>query len=116
MKGVLEVMVLFVDFTDTPSNRTVEYLNQLFVQHLRAYISEISYGKATIDAKVAGVFHLSKPQLSYGADNGMIDGDAGVGIRTYQLVEDAVAAADATVDFSDYKYLVIVHRGRRTGI
>jgi M6 family metalloprotease-like protein len=111
VKGVLEVMVLAVDFTDTPSNRTLDYLNQLFLQRLRTYISEISYGKVTIEGKVAGIFHLSKPMTSYGADNGMIDGDAGVGLRTSQLVDDALAAADPTVDFSNYQYIVIVHAG-----
>jgi len=109
VKGVLTLIVIAVEFSDRPFKTSVEQLNVIF-QNLRKYIEEISYGQATVQSKVQGVYHLSRSMFSYGWDNGGIDGDPS-GIRTYQLVQDAIDKADLDVNFENYEYLMVVHAG-----
>jgi M6 family metalloprotease-like protein len=109
--GVARVIVIAVDFGDRTFNLTISDLNVIFFHRLSNYISNISYGKLRIEGLVAGVFRAPKLMSTYGADDGLIDGDPVTGVRSYQLVEDAVEVADSKVDFTSYQYLVIVHAG-----
>ncbi len=109
--GVVRIVVLAVDFDDRTFNLTVSDLNMLLFHKLSDYIADISYGKLQIEGTVAGIFRVPKSMSTYGADNGLIDGDPTTGVRTYQVVEDVVKVADPNVDFSDYQFLMIVHAG-----
>jgi M6 family metalloprotease-like protein len=109
--GVARVIVIAVEFDDKHFNLTLSDLNLIFFHRLSNYIANISYGKLRIEGTVAGPFHAPKLMSAYGADNGMVDGDLGAGVRTHQLVEDAVKVANPHVDFSSYQYLIIVHAG-----
>jgi M6 family metalloprotease-like protein len=109
--GVARVIVIAVEFDDEKFNLTMSDLNVIFFHRLSNYIANISYGKLRIEGTIAGPFHAPKLMSAYGADNGMIDGDLGAEVRTYQLVEDAVKIANPRVDFSSYQYLIIVHAG-----
>ena len=110
--GVVRIIVLPVEFDDKAFNLTVSDLNLILFHRLSDYITSISYGKLRIEGTVAGMFRLPKLMSTYGADNGLIDGDPATGVRTYQVVEDALKVADPNVDFSDYQYLMIVHAGQ----
>jgi M6 family metalloprotease-like protein len=110
--GVVRIIVLVVEFDDKAFNLTVSAVDLTLFHRLSDYITSISYGKLRIEGAVAGIFHLPELMSTYGADNGIIDGDSATGVRTYQVVEDALKAADASVDFSDYQYLMIVHAGQ----
>jgi M6 family metalloprotease-like protein len=109
--GLVRVIVIAVEFEDMPFNLTISDLNTIFFHRLSSYIANISYGKLRIEGTVSGIFHAPKLMSAYGTDDGSIDGDPASGVRTYQLVEDAVEAADPDVDFSSYQYLVVVHAG-----
>lgn len=109
--GVVRVIVVAVEFDDAKFNLTISDLNAMFFHRLGNYIANISYGKLRIEGMVVGVFHAPKLMSTYGADDGLIDGDPAMGVRSYQLAEDAVEVADPDVDFSSYEYLVVVHAG-----
>ncbi len=109
--GVARVIVIAVEFDDRTFNLTISDLNAIFFHRLSNYITDISYGKLRIEGTVAGVFHAPMSMSTYGADNGLTDGDRVMGVRTFQLAEDAVKVADPDVDFSNYEYLMIVHAG-----
>jgi M6 family metalloprotease-like protein len=110
--GVVRIIVLAVEFDDKAFNLTVSDLNLILFHRLSDYITSISYGKLRIEGTVAGMFRVPKLMSTYGADDGLIDGDPATGVRTYQVVEDALKVADPNVDFSDYQYLMIVHAGQ----
>jgi M6 family metalloprotease-like protein len=110
--GVARIIVLAVEFDDQTFNLTVSDLNVIVFHRLSDYIATISLGKLRIEGKVAGIFRLSQMMSTYGTDNGLIDGDPATGVRTYQVVEDAIKVADSDVNFSDYQYLVVVHAGQ----
>jgi M6 family metalloprotease-like protein len=109
--GVVSLAMLLVDFADRNFTRTIPDVNRLFLERLENYYDNVSYGSLKVEGKVFGVFHLAKTMSSYGSDVGTVDGDMVNGLRTYHIVEDALAIADSTVDFSNYRYLVIVHAG-----
>ena len=109
--GVVRVIVIAVEFDDMPFNLTISDLNTIFFHRLGSYIANISYGKLRIEGTVGGIFRAPKLMSTYGTDDGSIDGDPASGVRSYQLAEDAVEAADPDVDFSSYQYLVVVHAG-----
>jgi M6 family metalloprotease-like protein len=109
--GLVRVIVLAVEFDDRRFNLTISDLNVIFFHRLSNYIANISYGKLRIEGTVAGPFPAPKLMSTYGADNGIVDGDSATGVRTYQLVEDAVKVANPHVDFSSYQYLIVVHAG-----
>lgn len=110
--GVVRIVVLAVDFDDKTFNLTVSDLNLILFHRLSDYITSISYGKLRIEGTVAGIFRVPTLMSTYGADDGLIDGDPAMGVRTYQVVEDALKVADPNVDFSDYQFLMIVHAGQ----
>lgn len=110
--GVVRIIVLAVEFDDKAFNLTVSDLNFTFFHRLSDYVTSISYGKLRIEGTVAGIFRLPELMSTYGADNGLIDGDPTTGVRTYQVVDDALKVADPSVDFSNYQYLMIVHAGQ----
>jgi M6 family metalloprotease-like protein len=110
--GVVRIIVLGVEFDDAEFNLTVSDLDAIVFHRLSDYITTISYGKLQIEGAVAGIFHVPRLMSSYGNDDGLIDGDPATGVRTYQLIEDAIKAADSGVDFSDYQYLLVVHAGQ----
>jgi M6 family metalloprotease-like protein len=110
VEGALTLVVIAVEFSDKNSSRKIADLNMIFFHRLQKYLWEASYGQVMVEGKVAGLYHLPRSMASYGFDNGMIDGDVG-GIRTHQLIQDAIAKADADIDFKNYDYLMIVHAG-----
>jgi immune inhibitor A len=118
--GHLMVLMLCVDFTNVKhsSSHTVLYekgLGDSPTNSMATYYAEASYGKLTLSADCFGWYNSTKSMDSYGAPSG---GDKDNPLL-YQLVTEAIQAADPYVDFSRYDqdgdgyvdYLMVVHAG-----
>ncbi|MGH8650103.1 MAG: M6 family metalloprotease domain-containing protein, partial [Burkholderiales bacterium] len=96
------------------------YLDDSYVagnRSLRAYYREISFGALTVQATIVPTWWRSVRTLGYYGDDRATVDDANGSI--YQLVSEAVALADPTVDFSAFDadgndivdHLIVVHAG-----
>lgn len=132
--GRLPTLALLVDFADAPRTVSPAVFDELLFADvfgpgsLRGYYREASHGTPssrglldifTLDSPAAvGWLRLPGTLASYTSG-----GDYGIGPypgNSQRMVEDAVAAADAVIDFSDYDSngdgfvdnLLVVHAGR----
>jgi len=110
VKGTLSLIVIAVEFPDKFFTTTIEQVNTIFFQNLRRYIEEVSYGQVTVQGKVQGIYRVSRSMFSYGWDQGAIDGSLS-GVRTHELVQDAIDKADPDTNFEGYEYLMVLHAG-----
>ena len=123
--GHVTILMLCIGFTDVKhdSAHTVTYEEGLGdgpTNSMATYYAEASYGKLTISADCFGWYNSTNNLAYYGAPSGN-DKDSSV---LYQLVTEAVQAADPYVDFSKYDqdgdgyvdYLMIVHAGNDEAI
>lgn len=109
--GPVKLLVILVDFSDesaaggtvaaTPADfdLLLGSTGQYPTGSMKDYYDETSYGLADLDVDVAGWYRMPETYAFYTACN--------YGFGTYpmnaqRLAEDAVAAADADVDFADY--------------
>ena len=122
--GIEYVLAIKVDFSDQPGQRPgAEFDQYLFGEtgvSLKTYYHEVSYGQMDVQpGPMGGViprgnqwFRAPKPMGYYGAGRIQLD-------RYIELVREACAAADATVDFSQYDrdndgvvdHIFIIHSG-----
>ena len=122
--GIEYVLAIKIDFSDQPGQRPgAEFDQFLYAANevsLKTYYREVSYGQMEVQpGPMDGV--IPKGNQWYRAKNPM--GYYGVGdrhvVRYRELVTEACAAADATVDFSAYDrdgdgvvdHLFIIHAG-----
>lgn len=63
---------------------------------VRDVYEEMSYGTMTLESKVADWVTLPQSEAYYA------DGQSGLGLKVHDLIRDALAAADASVDFSEF--------------
>ena len=108
----LNTIVILVDFEDQVMgegfaadnadsiqiyfNRVMEHLNQMYTQ--------MSDGLLTIQWDMTPVYRLPQPMAYYGLDDS-------IATREAALCRDAVRAADADVDFSQYDTYMLFHAG-----
>ena len=104
-QGELKVVVVLVEFTDTPHTVSMSSLEAI-LQQLNDYVVEVSYGSARLTIDVKGWYVLPYTMGYYGYG---IDYDDSS--KCDQLIEDAVDAADPYVDFQAYDHVIIVHAG-----
>ncbi|TLZ77353.1 MAG: M6 family metalloprotease domain-containing protein [Methanobacteriota archaeon] len=124
--GLARVLVLLIQFTNVshaPSHEA-PYFDDFFnnatpaARSMRAYFREASYGGLTINATIVPTwFTSSHPMEYYGKDgtSGVDNANAPI----YYLVDEAVRAADPSVDFTSFDtdhdglidHLVVVHAG-----
>jgi immune inhibitor A len=119
--GTRKIPVLMVNFSDTtPTYDHADFQNLLFgtgTGSMKDYYEEVSYGAFSVapgSAGVTGWYTASGTHAYYGEN----DAD-GYDKHPGELVRETVAAADATVDFSEYDSdgdcyvdaVVIVHQG-----
>ncbi|MGH7681880.1 MAG: hypothetical protein ACRENN_07825, partial [Candidatus Eiseniibacteriota bacterium] len=98
------ILAVRVAFSDTPIDSSTAYYDRLLL-FLNQYWSQQSDGQATLTTTLwDSVFTLPKPMAYYGDDEHFQE-------RLVFLVRDLVAAADSTVDFSQYQGLYIFHAG-----
>jgi M6 family metalloprotease-like protein len=122
--GVEYVLAIKIDFADQPGQRPGgEFDQYLFGEtgvSLKTYYREVSYGKMDVQPGPMGAaipqgnrwFRAKQPMGYYGAGRIPID-------RYIELVREACAAADATVDFSQYDrnkdgvvdHIFVIHSG-----
>src|SRR5881409_74722 len=124
--GLARVLVLLIQFTNVSHDPSHEapYFDDFFnnatpaARSMRAYFREASYGGLTINATIVPTwFTSSHPMEYYGKDgtSGVDNANAPI----YYLVDEAVRAADPSVDFTSFDtdhdgvidHLVVVHAG-----
>jgi M6 family metalloprotease-like protein len=101
--GQLHGIILWVDFSDAPANESIPALTEQLVPPAQAAYTAMSYGKFSlaIDAAARWV-RVPHPSTYYGLN--AADGPA----HKDQYIADAIAAADADVDFSRYQVVYLV--------
>jgi len=110
-KGDLFTIVIPVEFTDLTHTETIQMLNQT-MGRTATYYSAASFGQAVIKGSIfPSWIRLSHPLSYYGADKSIGDDAAGNPRGSEQLIIDAVSAAEASVDLSIYRFVIVVHAG-----
>ena len=101
------VIVIPVDFPDQTGEGLPEgYVGKLNVS-MNDYWREVSYGKLVVKLyTISKWLRLDKPYSFYGEDVGSDEPNSCI------LIVDAVKAADSSVDFRKYDYIIIMHSGR----
>ncbi len=85
---------------DTTDFRVLLFSDQNSTGSLNKYYDEVSYGQFQLTGKVYGWFEVDNPQSYYnGGDNGM---GSDFPTNSAGFVREVVAAADDSVDFSQY--------------
>src|SRR2546427_1014825 len=124
--GEARVLVLLIQVTNVSHDPSHEapYFDDFFnnatpaAHSMRAYYGEVSYGGLTINATIVPTwFTSSHPMEYYGKDG--TSGVDNVNGPIYYLVDEAVRAADPSVDFTSFDadhdgvidHLVVVHAG-----
>jgi M6 family metalloprotease-like protein len=119
--GSRPLPVLMINFNDMTTTYEAADFEQLLFgagsHSMRAYYEEVSYGAFTITSGAAGVngWYTAANAMTYYGQNDVYGYDQHPG----ELVIEAVAAADAVVDFSEYDTdgdcyvdaVVIIHQG-----
>jgi len=123
----LKIICILVDFSDNEwtngGQGTVEYFEELMFSDgvmesgsMNEFYQENSYGKLVIQGTIAGWYRLPETYDYY------VDGQYGFGNypqNAQKMTEDAVAAADPDIDFSEFdndgdgsvEGLLVVHAG-----
>ena len=105
--GTVRALVLLVDFNDVPADTMVHgrrWFDRILFDaanpaSMRSYFAANSYGKLDITGEIFGWFRAPQA-LAYYADDRR--GMGNYPNNAQRLVEDAVAAADPAVDFSQF--------------
>jgi immune inhibitor A len=104
--GTRRVIVLLADFPDLAGARSRQDIHDLLFSRatyatgsMRDYYAEVSRGALDVIGEVHGWFRAPQPKTYYtNGDNGFGDYPR----NAQKLVEDVLALADGTVDFSPY--------------
>ena len=110
--GPLKLAVIAVEFSDRNHTKTIEELKNTFFNQMNNYFKEASFGKVWVEGEVFGWVKLNKTMVYYGRDGLKPDDGNNDGFPdTWVLIQDAIMAVDKQVDFSGYKYLMVIHAG-----
>lgn len=129
--GNQKVLVLMIDFPDKPGQVQRTYFEDLMFGNkptvaplgsFADYYTEVSYGMLSITGQVndSATNWYRLPQIySYYTGSGSCNGGCAYPNNVVKMVEDAIMAADATVDFGQYDTdndglvdaLFVVHAG-----
>ncbi len=111
--GPESLIVLLVYFTDLSNTRTSYNVTTQIFTTMNEYYREVSYDQTWLTGTTAGWFPLSHDIAFYGEDwSGNIDDPDHDGMsESWWLIQDAVQAADSTVDFSIYSSVMVIHAG-----
>ncbi|HPS59387.1 MAG TPA: M6 family metalloprotease domain-containing protein [Spirochaetota bacterium] len=119
--GIIRIPVIIVSYSDTSASRTSGYFDNLLNGALPAdmsvqkYYKDMSNNTLTVELDVYGPVTVSGTLGYYGANTGVAGTDAHPG----ELAWDAVTAATASIDFSQYDNnndgyvdcVIIIHAG-----
>jgi immune inhibitor A len=118
--GTRKVPSLAIEFTDVThhTDSTIGAIQNKLTgsNSMKTYYDEVSYGNLTIEGSAYGWYQADNDMAYYGRP----DGDNHDSRNFYQLVAEAVRAADPYVDFSQYDtnhdriidVVCLVHAGR----
>lgn len=110
-QGQKNVLIVVVRFPDATPSTPIEVLKKRVVFGLDSYVSEQSYGIASIKADFRAYVMLPKPVADYKVSpyNFRVDKT-----RVRRLIEDALTAIERDVDFSIYDHMLIIPAVRTT--
>ena len=108
-RGRVNAVLVFVDFPDAPGGNVIDTLVRSHTAQL-AWFDEASYGRFGLSVTpVTSWFRLPRPTTSYSPLPGSV--------HHPDLFADAIAAADAAVDFSAYRAVIVAGaRGWSQGV
>jgi len=104
-KGELRILVIAVKFPDVAPTFSIEQIQKKAVNGLNKYVKEQSYGLAWLNADFKGWINLPEPIAKYNISpyNFKVDRN-----RVRKLIEDTMTVLENKVDFSNYKYILII--------
>ncbi len=111
LTGTTKGVLLLANFSDTSTTHsgntfsglmnTTEYKSNGALGSVKDYYLEASYGQLTLQTDVHGWFPLPETHAYYGEDDPDPTKNA-KDLNVRQMIEDAITAADPTVNFADY--------------
>jgi len=112
--GKQTILVITVDFSDTEHSVTKSYVEDMIFSKVSSYFREASFNQTWIEGQVTDRWYrLSGTVTSYAERNALGRGNPWKDMQ--RLVRDVVSIADHDVDFSKFRYVVIVHSGELNG-
>lgn len=96
-------LVILVDFPDIPRPIQLQTVQERF-QRLGAYVQEMSYGQVCPSLDYTGWHRLPQSISQYRISPANLDVDKA---RVVKLIQNAVDAAETSVDFSKYSFFVV---------
>ncbi|MEM2680777.1 MAG: M6 family metalloprotease domain-containing protein [Candidatus Bathyarchaeia archaeon] len=109
--GALKLAVIAVEFSDYNHTKSINELKNEF-NKLNSYFMEASFGKVWVETEIFGWVKLNRTMVYYGRDGLKPDDGNNDGFPdTWILIQDAIKAVDKQVNFSGYKYLMVLHAG-----
>lgn len=110
--GAQKLIVVTVEFPDVRNGVTRAYIQDLIFHQVDSYYREASYGQCWITGNVTSKWYqMSKVSSAY-----EWDGKSDVQPYMSSMIQEAVNLADDEVDYSQYRYIVVLHPARwRTG-
>jgi hypothetical protein len=98
-------IVVLVQFPDVRHDLSREQVQMRFSRQLNAYVNDMSYGKVGLEIDVTRKWYtMPRPIGQYRISSRNLQVDT---TRVRRLIDDALAAADAEVDFSNSSFVVL---------
>ena len=108
VNGVLNVIVVPVEFADTLGSSSITTLNKQVFENVRGYFQTVSYGKISLIGEIYDSWITLPENMSfYGYWGGENDHNTGA----FRLIMDVIHYVDPLIDFSSYDFILIVHSG-----
>lgn len=96
-RGLMKVAAIYIDFDDEPASGDVASINALTIEPGLVQLERLSHGQLdTQSIQSRAWLRMPQPKSYYFPEE-----SSGIGTRFFELVEDAVKAADSELDFSD---------------
>lgn len=106
--GAQRLIVITVEFSDVRNGVTGAYIEDLVFHQVDSYYREASYGQCWITGNITGKWYqMSKVSSAY-----EWDGKSDVQPYMSSMIQEAVNLADDEVDYSQYRYIVVLHPAR----
>jgi len=111
--GQLTAIVLSVEFTNQNHTKSKNEIHDTIFNRVSQYYRDVSYGQVSLTGRVSRWYQMNKTMGAYGRDSALNidDPDADGAPDSWMLIQEAIYAADAEIDFSQYTYLIILHAG-----
>lgn len=105
ISGQIKAIFIFVDFPDAPGTDIPEEIAKIYFDQFNEFYKSVSYGKVSFSYSVPNrYFRIDKSSNSYRMN--MKKGELNPDPAAY--FEDALKAADSTVDFSGFDVVYVI--------